>query len=78
MQIYFKKILQYPKFILIFFLSLLIASVYFSKNFDLDASAQSLLLENDPDLKYLRELNERYGSEEFFIITYSVFVPNHL
>ena len=71
MQIYFKKILQYPKFILIFFLSLFIASVYFSKNFDLDASAQSLLLENDPDLKYLRELNERYGSEEFFIITYS-------
>ena len=41
------------------------------ENFDLDASAQSLLLENDPDLKYLRELNERYRSEEFFIITYS-------
>ena len=39
-------------------------------NFKLDASADTLLLENDPDLKYLREVNERYGSEEFFILTY--------
>jgi predicted RND superfamily exporter protein len=28
-------------------------------------------LENDPDLNYLRSINERYSSEEFFVITYS-------
>jgi predicted RND superfamily exporter protein len=28
-------------------------------------------LENDPDLNYLRSVNERYSSEEFFVITYS-------
>ena len=32
--------------------------------------AWPLLLENDPDLKYLREVNKRYGSEDFFILTY--------
>ena len=30
-----------------------------------------MLIENDPDLIYLRELNKKYKSEEFFIITYT-------
>ncbi len=28
-------------------------------------------MENDPDLKYLREVNNRYGSKEFLILTYT-------
>ena len=31
------------------------------KNFNLDASSDALILEGDKDLKYLREVNERYG-----------------
>ena len=30
-----------------------------------------MLLEGDPDLKYLREVNETYGSKEFLFLTYS-------
>ena len=44
--------------------------MYFSKNFKLDASSDALLLENDKDLKYLREINERYGSKDFLVLTY--------
>ena len=44
---------------------------YFSKNFQLDASSDTLLLENDPDLKYLREINKRYGSKDFLVLTYT-------
>ena len=29
------------------------------------------LLEGDKDLKYLREINERYGSKDFLVLTYS-------
>lgn len=39
--------------------------------FRLDASADSLVLENDQSLKYYRGIAARYGSEEFLVITYS-------
>ena len=40
-------------------------------NFQLDASSDSLVLENDPDLKYLREVNNRYGAKEFLVLTFA-------
>ena len=67
----YKKFLERPKLILIALILIFSFSVYNAKNFQLDASADSLLLENDPDLNYLRSVNERYSSEEFFVITYS-------
>ncbi len=63
--------LQYPLTILFLFFFFSAISIYQSKNFELDASADTLLIENDPDLIYLRELNKKYKSEEFFIITYT-------
>ncbi|CAO6127007.1 COG1033 Predicted exporters of the RND superfamily [Candidatus Pelagibacterales bacterium] len=67
----YKRFLERPKLILITLILIFSFSVYNAKNFQLDASADSLLLENDPDLNYLRSINERYSSEEFFVITYS-------
>jgi len=67
----YKKILEQPKLILIFLLILLSLAFYQGKKFQLDASADTLLIENDPDLNYLRSVNERYASEDFFVVTYS-------
>jgi predicted RND superfamily exporter protein len=67
----YKKFLERPKLILVALIIIFSFSVYNAKNFQLDASADSLLLENDPDLNYLRSVNERYSSEDFFVITYS-------
>ena len=67
----YKKILEQPKLILIFLLILLSLAFYQGKKFQLDASADTLLIENDPDLNYLRSINERYASEDFFVVTYS-------
>ena len=67
----YKKFLERPKLILISLILIFSFSVYNAKNFQLDASADSLLLENDHDLNYLRSVNERYSSEDFFVITYS-------
>ncbi|RUA17082.1 MAG: hypothetical protein DSY30_02005, partial [Alphaproteobacteria bacterium] len=50
---------------------LLLSFGYFTKDFQLDASSDTLLLENDPDLKYLREVNTKYGSKDFLVLTYT-------
>ena len=44
---------------------------YYSKNFRLDASSETLLIEGEPDLKYLNEINDRYGAKEFLVLTYT-------
>ena len=69
--IYKKLITDFSKITLIILLSLITWSIYQSKNFNLDASSDALLLDGDPDLKYLREVNETYGSKDFLILTYS-------
>jgi predicted RND superfamily exporter protein len=43
----------------------------FSTNFKLDASADSLILENDKDLLIYRDTVERYSTQEFIVMTYS-------
>ena len=69
--VYKKFVIDYPKLTL-FLLAILIGfSFYNAKNFNLDASSDALLLEGDKDLKFLREINERYGSKEFLVLTYS-------
>ncbi len=42
-----------------------------AQNFRLDASADSLLLEDDPDLEYSRLINVRYGIRESVTIAYT-------
>ncbi len=42
-------------------------------NFKLDASADSLVLENDDDLRYHRKIGKIYGSEDFLVVTYAPF-----
>ena len=37
----------------------------------IDASAETLLLEGDADLQFTREVNERYYSPDFLVITYT-------
>ena len=70
-QFYQKHIIDKPKLIILLLFLCLIGFGYYTKDFKLDASADTLLLENDPDLKYLREINERYGSKDFLILTYT-------
>ena len=64
-------ILKNPKSIFVLLLITLLSFGYFSKDFRLDASSDTLLIEGDPDLEYLKEVTERYGSKEFLILTYS-------
>ena len=68
---YQKIVIEKPKVILAFLIICLIGFSFYSKDFKLDASSDTLLLENDPDLIYLREITNRYGSKEFLVLTYT-------
>ena len=70
-DIYKKVVIDFPKLTILFLAIIISFSVYHSKNFNLDASSDALLLEGDPDLKYLREVNETYGSKDFLVLTYT-------
>ena len=64
-------VLKNPKSIFILLLITLLSFGYFSKDFRLDASSDTLLIEGDPDLEYLREVTQRYGSKDFLVLTFS-------
>ena len=56
---------------LICLLSILLFFGYQSLNLKLDASSDTLILENDKDLIATREVSDTYSSNEFLIITLS-------
>ena len=64
-------VLRNPKSIFLLLIIALLSFGYFSKDFRLDASSETLLIEGDPDLSYLQEISDRYGSKEFLILTYT-------
>jgi len=70
-NLYQNIVLKNPKSIFVLLLITLLSFGYFSKDFRLDASSETLLIEGDPDLRYLKEINKRYGSKEFLVLTYS-------
>ena len=70
-NLYQNTVLKNPKSIFLLLIITLLSFGYFTKDFRLDASSETLLIEGDPDLEYLREVNKRYGSKEFLVLTFS-------
>jgi predicted RND superfamily exporter protein len=70
-QFYQNGVLKNPKTVFILLIIAILTFGYYSKDFRLDASSETLLIEGDPDLAYLNEVTERYGSKDFLILTYT-------
>ncbi|MDC0179812.1 hypothetical protein OAJ41_04560, partial [Candidatus Pelagibacter sp.] len=70
-QLYQNGVLKNPKIVFVLLIVAIFSFGYYSKDFRLDASSETLLIEGDPDLAYLQEISERYGSKEFLILTYT-------
>jgi predicted RND superfamily exporter protein len=64
-------ILEYPKLVIICFLVVTSFLGYKAKDFKLDASAETLILEDDKDLRYSRLINSRYGENDFLFVTFT-------
>ena len=68
---YDKLILQYPGFIIFCILAAIAFLGFKARDFRLDASAETLLLETDKDLRYSRLIKSRYGGFDYLLMTYT-------
>ena len=66
-KLYFNQILNNPKKVIVSLMIVLAVMSLFITNFKLDASADSLILENDKDLMLYRDTVERYETKEFIV-----------
>ena len=60
-----KYYLKNPKSIFVLLIITLLSFGYFSKDFRLDASSDTLLIEGDPDLEYLKKLLKDMALKNF-------------
>lgn len=70
-SLYERLVLRRPWLWLVLLVAMAGAAAWYSQNFRLDASADSLTLENDKDLEYYRQISKEYGSSDFLILTYT-------
>ncbi len=71
LSLFFDRIIKHP-YLVMFLLVLIIAPLAYNvRNFEIDASADTLLLEGDKDLLYSQTIDERYGSQSFLIVTFN-------
>ncbi len=68
---YDRLVLGHPVPWIVVFALVLAFSCYFARGFKLDASADSLLLEDDKDLIQFNETIDRYQTKNFLIVTFN-------
>jgi uncharacterized protein len=71
LRAYQHLVFERPRLVLVIVAFLTILAIFYSSKFELDASGESLVLENDASLNYYREIREDYGTDEFLVITYA-------
>ena len=69
--IYERLVLAQPARVLVLMLAVLAFFAWQARHFELDASADALLLEDDRDLQTLREVQARYASADLLIVTFA-------
>ena len=69
----FGLLVENARFFIYLLVSICIFSAFGVPKFQLDASSDTLLLDNDPDLKVFRENSRKYGSSDFLVVS---FTPN--
>ena len=70
-RLYNRWVLEWPRLWLGIIVLAMLGLGFHITNFKLDASSDSLVLENDKDLRYFRTVNKAYGSDEFLVITWT-------
>ncbi|MFC1679051.1 RND family transporter [Elusimicrobiota bacterium] len=67
--LYDRAVLERPKVVILALLALLAFFAFWIKEFRLDASSDSLVLEHDDDLRYSRQMSVRYEGGDFMVVT---------
>ena len=70
-SLYRKIIVSYPKYLLAGVTLFLLLFGYYATKLEIDASAETLLLEDDPDLAFTREVNQHFNTENMLVVAYT-------
>ncbi|GAA3931643.1 efflux RND transporter permease subunit [Litoribacillus peritrichatus] len=70
-SLYRSVVLSSPKLWVCLIIVLSLSAVYWGQSFKIDASADSLTLENDEDLRYYRETVKEFGADDFLFVTFA-------
>jgi len=71
-QFFFDQVvLRHPRTVILCVLAVVCFLAFQARHFRLDASAETLVLENDEDLRYARLVSSRYGQNDFLVLTYT-------
>ena len=70
-KLYHNVVFRHPKILLCALILVLAFFIYHVPDFRLDASADSLLLEDDKDLIKYNDIIDRYDTKDFLFITFS-------
>jgi len=68
-RLYDRTVLQYPWFFLLVAFGVFGFFSFYVKDFSLDASSESIVLENDSDLRYYSDTRELFGSDDYIFVT---------
>lgn len=71
MKSFFKFIIAFPKSIIFSFAILLLIFGYFATKLEIDASSQTLLLQNNKNYEIWREVDKRYQTPNFLVLAYT-------
>lgn len=66
-----RLVLRHPVIVLALCAFLVALFGWHAKDFGLDATADSLILEHDADLRYYRMVRARYGSDDYLVVAFS-------
>ena len=66
-----KVILGWPRLVIVCLFVVISFLGYHSKDFRLDASSETLVMEGDKDLEYSRLVNSRYDVSDYLVVTYA-------
>ncbi len=69
-ELFDKIILGHPLITIILFLLFIAFFSYHARDFRIDASSETLLNENNKELKYYRKIVRKYETKDFIVITY--------
>jgi len=71
-NIYKNYFLKYPKIVLTIIAIFVAVMINFAMRLEIDASAETLLLEGDKDLEFAREVSKRFESQGMLVVTYTI------
>ena len=70
-KLYSNFFLKYPKIIFTSLLLFTVVMFSFAMRLEIDASAETLLLEGDKDLAFARDVSSKFTTKDVLVVTYT-------